>query len=77
MATKQEIRNRALAPTRRRFAAALELEGLTRAEWAAKQEVTDGHLYQVLTGRRESDSLLAKVRQFSDETIAKAQLAAA
>ena len=64
MAAKQKERNRALALIRGRFAAALKLEGLTRAEWAARQGVTDGHLYQVLTARRESDSLLAKVRQF-------------
>lgn len=49
---------------RKRFRGALALAGLTLGQWAEKEGVTYGHLYHVLSGRRESVSLLAKVDTF-------------
>lgn len=50
---------------RKRFKGALALAGLTMGQWAEQEGVTYGHLYQVLSGKRESMSLLARVDAFS------------
>lgn len=65
-----------LANTRRRFAAALRLAGLTQVQWAEKQGISWGHLSHVLSGRRVSNSLVERVERWSNETIAAAQPAA-
>lgn len=50
---------------RKRFKGALALAGLTMGQWAEQEGVSYGHLYQVLSGKRESGSLLARVDAFS------------
>lgn len=52
---------------RKRFRGALALAGLTIGQWAEQEGVSYGHLYQVLSGRRESASLVARVDAFSAE----------
>ena len=60
-----------------RFKAALALSDMTMEQWAAKQQVSYGHLWQVVTDRRQSPPLCAKVEQFTNETLADAQRAVA
>ena len=51
----------------RRFHAALKLAGLSIAKWASAEGVTRGHVYQVLSGTRESPPLIQKVEAFIAE----------
>lgn len=50
---------------RKRFRKALALAELTMGEWCEVERITYGHLYQVLSGRRESASLLDRVDAFT------------
>jgi hypothetical protein len=47
------------------FRAALALAEKTAAQWAAENDITPGHLSQVLAGKKESRSLLEKVEAFT------------
>jgi gp16 family phage-associated protein len=47
-----------------RFHAALKLAGLTVEEWADKNNYSDGHVYAVLSGKRESPPLVEKFEGF-------------
>jgi hypothetical protein len=49
------------------FRAALALAGMSAKKWCELNEVTDGHLWQVLRGERVSVSLTEKVDQFIDK----------
>lgn len=46
------------------FKAALSLAGLTLQEWCATQEVSVGHVQQVLRGVRESQTMTDKIDAF-------------
>jgi hypothetical protein len=46
------------------FRVALVQAGMTAKQWAAKHEISEGHLWQVLSGPRESASLTEKVDEF-------------
>lgn len=60
---------------KRRFFAALSLAGLTQNEWAERQGITDTHVYHVLSGKRESASLIAKIDAFIAEQLEAASAA--
>lgn len=47
-----------------RWRAAIALAGTTAKEWCTEQGITEGHLYQVLRGDRESPPLLQKIDAF-------------
>ncbi len=64
--------NKELARKSRRFRSALVLAGTTAEAWANEQGVTAGHLSQVLSGKRESAALMAKVEAFTEKHLAKA-----
>lgn len=49
---------------KQRFDAALALAGLTLQAWASEAGVSRQHLFQVLTGERESRSLTERVDAF-------------
>lgn len=51
------------------FQAALKLAGVTQKEWAEAHEVTPAHLWQVLTGKRESRTLMEKVESFTKKHV--------
>lgn len=53
------------ASRKKRFRAALALAGTTAEAWAIENGVTAGHLSQVLSGKRDSRSLLEKVDAFT------------
>jgi hypothetical protein len=53
-----------------RFRAALALAGMTAEEWAEQQDVTPGHLSQVLAGKRESQTLIEKIEAFTKKHVA-------
>lgn len=53
------------------FRAALAMAGLTAEQWAASEGITAGHLSQVVTGKRESVTLTAKVDEFVRDEFAK------
>lgn len=55
---------RELEVRRKAFRKALALAELTMEQWCAREGITYGHLYHVLTGRRESASLLQRVDAF-------------
>lgn len=57
MPTQKEIRNR-------QFRAALALAGMTGEQFAKKQGVSWGHLWQVARGDRESKPLEAEIEKF-------------
>ena len=62
------------APTTSRksqFRAALALAEQTASDWCAEQGITTGHLYQVLSGSRESVSLTEKVDAFIAEYLTR------
>lgn len=46
---------------RKEFRAALALAGLTLTKWAERQDVTPEHVWQVLSGNRESNRLMQEV----------------
>lgn len=50
-----------------RFRAALVLAGLTAREWCDNQAIGYPHLFRVLNGERESQSLDEKVDSFIDQ----------
>ena len=50
-----------------RFRAALALAHKTAREWARERDVTRGHLYAVLSGERESATLINQVDAFIGE----------
>lgn len=54
------------------FRAALELAGMTATEWAKKNKVSRGHLYQVLVGLRQSATLVEKVDEFIRKQLMRA-----
>jgi hypothetical protein len=61
------------AETRRaEFKAAIALARTTVEKWCADNDVTPGHLYQVLREVRESPPLIAKVDAFIDRHVATA-----
>jgi transcriptional regulator with XRE-family HTH domain len=60
-----------------RFRAALLLAGITGEEFAARHGITLGHLSHVLSGKRDSRSLIEKVEAFTKEQIILAALQAA
>jgi hypothetical protein len=47
-----------------RFRAAVALARITAKDWCAEQGFTEGHLYQVLRGDRESPPTLRRVDAF-------------
>ena len=47
------------------FRAALALAEMTAAQWAEKNDITPGHLSQVLCGKKESRALLEKIEAFT------------
>jgi len=49
---------------RKAFKAALALSGMTLGKWADQQDVTPEHVWQVLSGRRESNRLMQEVDAF-------------
>ena len=49
---------------KRAFRAALALAGKNVAQFAAANDVTVGHLYAVLGGKRESQTLVAAIDAF-------------
>lgn len=49
------------------FRTALAFADLTQQQWAADQGVTAGHLYAVLHGLRQSETLTAKIDAFIAE----------
>jgi transcriptional regulator with XRE-family HTH domain len=55
-----------------RFMAALRIAGMTQTEWAEENGVTQGHLSQVLSGIRESQSLSEKIDAFAAKHLAAA-----
>lgn len=48
-----------------RFRAALALARMTAEEWAEANDVTAGHLSQVLAGKRESLTLCERIDAFA------------
>lgn len=52
---------------RRRFRAALAACEMTETAWAKSNGISQGHLSQVLSGKRESPPLEAKIEQFALE----------
>lgn len=50
---------------RKRFKKALALAELTMGQWCEREGLSSGHLYQVLSGRRESASLVERVDAFT------------
>lgn len=55
---------RELEARRKAFRKALALAELTMEKWCAEEGITYGHLYHVLSGRRESASLMRRVDAF-------------
>jgi hypothetical protein len=51
----------------RRWRAALALSGLSQEQWAKQHRWTASHVSQVLSGKRESEHVVAKVRAFVEE----------
>lgn len=51
-------------PRKALFRAAIALSGITAKAWASDQGITPAHLYAVLNGDRESNSLTQKVDAF-------------
>lgn len=51
------------------FADALAVARLSRRAWAEREGVTYTHLYHVVTGRRESDRLEARIADFVARTL--------
>lgn len=49
--------------------AALRIARMTQAEWAKANDVTQGHLSQVLSGDRESRTLTAKIDAFAEKQL--------
>jgi transcriptional regulator with XRE-family HTH domain len=60
------------AARRKTFRAALALAGMTQAQWAEAQGVTEGHLSHVLNKRRISKKLLKAVEDFTRDTFNRA-----
>jgi predicted transcriptional regulator len=57
-------------PSRKqRFLAALDIAGLTQESWAAREGITYQHLYMVLKGERESQSLMDRIDAFVIEQL--------
>lgn len=56
---------------RKRFRAALALAGITQGDFAKRCGVTSGHLSWVLSGFRESASLMEKVEAFIAQHLVK------
>lgn len=52
-----------------RFRAALALSGKTAETWAEENGITPSHLSQVLSGKRESRTLMEKVEAFTRKHI--------
>jgi hypothetical protein len=50
---------------RKRFRKALALAELTMGKWCEGERISYGHLYHVLSGRRESASLVQRVDAFT------------
>lgn len=50
---------------RKRFRKALALAELTMGQWCEGECISYGHLYHVLSGRRESASLIERVDAFA------------
>ena len=55
----------------RRFRAALALADLTQEQFATQAGVTSSHLFRVLTGERDSQTLLDKVDAFIAEYLTR------
>ena len=51
-------------PRKSAFRAALALAGTNQRKWAEDEGITPGHLSLVLMGKRESESLTAKIDAF-------------
>jgi gp16 family phage-associated protein len=52
-----------------RFRAALALAGLTMEQWAEQNGITPSHLSHVLSGNRDSLTLIEKVDAFADKQL--------
>lgn len=52
---------------RKRFRKALALAELTMEQWCVREGITYGHLYHVLSGRRDSASLVQRVDAFCSQ----------
>lgn len=67
----------AIERRRARFLKALATAQLSQNAWAKDAGVSKGHLSLVLSGRRESDALLARIDAFIEKHLAghKAQVA--
>lgn len=61
---------------RKRFRKALALAELTMGGWCEREGISYGHLYQVISGRRESGSLLQRVDAFTAEHLDRRRMAA-
>lgn len=59
------------------FRAALALEGKTLEAWSAERGITSNHVYQVLTGRRESARLTQVIDEYADRWLAGRAVSAA
>jgi hypothetical protein len=62
---------------KRRFRAALALDGLTMNRWADKNGITGSYVSAVLAGRMESLRLLALIDEYTEKTLATATVAVA
>lgn len=62
---------------RKRFLAALALEGMDQRDFAAVAGVSAGHLSLVLSGKRESGSLVDKIDAFTERTLPQQKIGAA
>ena len=49
------------------FNIALKNAGVSRLDWCAAEGVTQSHLYAVLSGKRESARLTARIAEFIHE----------
>lgn len=58
-----------LARKARQFRAALLLANTTAEAWAETESVTAGHLSQVLSGKRESRSLMERIEAFTKKHV--------
>lgn len=61
-----------VAARKKRFRAALALAETTAEAWAHENGVTAGHLSQVLSGKRDSRSLLEKIDTFTRKHVRSA-----
>lgn len=66
---KPDPRIAARREERKRFLAALALADMGREEWGRANGVSEGHLSRYLSGKRDSETLGRKIRDFTERQL--------